>query len=389
MTTVIQTARRAMPLERVAVAGGRASDDKLYFAQVREDARIELAALHPAPTDRVVVVSSGGCTALSLLGAGAAEVHAVDVNRTQNHLVELKAAAVRLLERREAIAFLGGLPMSAVQRLACFVELRPALTYAARRYWREHLRDIKGGILDAGVSERFIGLVAWLIRHVVHRPALVRRMLSCETLDEQRALFHSDWNTRGWRALFAVLLNRWSMSRAYSPEFFVHVGRTNFAGHFLSLAKHALTEVPIADNYFIQKMFTGRYPVGREHGTPPYLSEDGVATIAAGEGTLRLADGSVTDYLRTLADRSVNAFALSNVCEWLDAAGVAELFREVERTAAPDARVVFRNFVGWTELPATGTRLLEDREAGRELIRRDRSGVQSRVELCRVAEDDR
>ena len=202
-------------------------------------------------------------------------------------------------------------------------------------------------------------------------------------------LFDKEWNTRGWRALFAALLNRWSMSRAYSPEFFLHVGRGNFAEHFLSLAKHALTEVPIADNYFIQKMFTGRYPVEREQGTPPYLAADGIATIAAGEGTLRLGDGSVTDYLRTLSDWSVNAFALSNVCEWLDAAAIEDLFREVERTAAPGARVVFRNFVGWTELPAGCTRLVEDREAGHELIRRDRSGVQSRVVLCRVAEDDR
>ena len=36
-------------------------------------------------------VSSGGCTALSLLAAGAGRVHAVDLNTTQNHVVELKA----------------------------------------------------------------------------------------------------------------------------------------------------------------------------------------------------------------------------------------------------------------------------------------------------------
>ena len=51
-------------VKRVALAD--AMRDRLYFAQVREDARAELAALRPTIADRVVVVSSGGCTALAL-----------------------------------------------------------------------------------------------------------------------------------------------------------------------------------------------------------------------------------------------------------------------------------------------------------------------------------
>jgi S-adenosylmethionine:diacylglycerol 3-amino-3-carboxypropyl transferase len=387
MTTLLQSARRAAPLERITVGG--AIDDRLYFAHVRDDPRVELAALAPASTDRVVIVSSGGCTALSLLGAGAAEVHAVDINRTQNHLVELKAAAARTFERREAIAFLGGLPMAEGERLARFADLRTLLTQSARRYWRRHPRDVARGVLDAGVSERFIHVIAQVIRYVIHRPSLVQRMLACQSLREQRVLFETQWDTRAWRVFFALLLNRWTMSRVYRREFFQYVGRRNFAELFRELAKHVLTEVPIADNYYIHKMFTGSYPVEREDGTPPYLGEDGFAAIAAGDGRLRLVDGNVTQYLRTLDDGSVDAFALSNVCEWLDTAGVETLFKQVERTAAPGARVVFRNFVGWTEVPSSSTRIVEDRDAGDALIRTDRSGVQSRVVLCRVLEDAR
>jgi S-adenosylmethionine-diacylglycerol 3-amino-3-carboxypropyl transferase len=236
------------------------------------------------------------------------------------------------------------------------------------------------------VSERFIRLVCWVVKHVVHAPDRVERLLACRTLAEQQDLFAREWNTRGWRWLFAVLLNRWSMSRAYDPRFFAKVGRKNFAGHFLELANHALTEVPIADNYFLQQMFTGRYPVERPEGVPPYLGAPGYTGINAGAGSLLLVDGSVTDHLRTLPDRSVNAFALSNVCEWLNEAEIAELFREVDRVAAPGARVVFRNFVGWTELPPYSARLEPDRELGDALIRGDRSVVQARVVVCRVSD---
>ena len=57
---------------RIALSG--AVHDRLFFAQVREDPCVELTALRPGPDDEVVVVSSGGCTALSLLAAGAGRV---------------------------------------------------------------------------------------------------------------------------------------------------------------------------------------------------------------------------------------------------------------------------------------------------------------------------
>jgi S-adenosylmethionine-diacylglycerol 3-amino-3-carboxypropyl transferase len=374
--------RRGLRAERVTLASAR--DDRLFFAQVREDPRVELAALDVQPTDRVVVVSSGGCTALSLLGAGARAVHAIDVNRAQNHLVELKVAAICRLPRDVAIAFLGGSKMHRRRRVTLYRALRPWLTIAARLFWDERMASIAKGVLNAGVSERFIRAVCWMVRHLVQTPERVERMLACRTLEEQQRLFASEWDNRRWRWLFALLLNRWSMSRAYDPRFFANAMATSFADNFRQLANRALTEIPIADNYFLHHMLSGRYPTEHADGVPPYLGEEGFAVIADGAGDLLLVDGSVTDHLRTLPDGSVNAFALSNICEWLSETEIADLFREVERVAAPGARVVFRNFVGWTELPRDRARLEEDRELGLALIRGDRSGVQPRVVVCRV-----
>ena len=84
-----------MSIRRITRPEGR--DDRLLFAQVREDPTIEMAALQVQPGDRVVVVSSGGCTALSLLAEGPAEVVAIDLCKAQNHLVELKSLAVARL----------------------------------------------------------------------------------------------------------------------------------------------------------------------------------------------------------------------------------------------------------------------------------------------------
>ncbi|MGH9222260.1 MAG: DUF3419 family protein, partial [Acidimicrobiales bacterium] len=181
-----------------SVAGG----GKLYFAQVREDPLLELAALRPGPDDTVVVVGSAGCTALSLLAAGAGEVVAVDLNPVQNHLVELKQAAVAGLPRAKAIAFLGG--TESRNRHHQYRSLRPALSPEARSWFDGKPRVIAGGVLTAGASERFIGLVMAVVRRTIHPPSRIRRLLAWRDLDEQRRFFADEWDTRRWRALFSL-----------------------------------------------------------------------------------------------------------------------------------------------------------------------------------------
>jgi len=361
-------------LRRLRLDDAMADGGTLYFAQVREDPLLELAALRPGPDETVVVVSSGGCTALSLLAAGAGEVVAVDLSPVQNHLVELKQAAVTGLPQPAAVAFLLG-----ADAARQYDQVRDRLSPAARAYWDGHRRAIGKGVLNAGRSERFIGLVMGVVRRAIHPPSRIRRLFACRNLDEQRSFFAEEWDNRRWCAQFTVLLNRAVFRKAYDPSFFAHAEQASFAGHFRRTAAHTLTEIPVATNYFLHHMLTGRYPVGMAGGLPPYLVEPPPT------GRLTLVDGSVTTYLRTRAEGSVHAFALSNIAEWLDPAGLDALFAEVVRTAAPGARLVFRNFVGWTEVPPRWRgAVTEDRQAGEALIRSDRSGVQRRIAVCEV-----
>jgi S-adenosylmethionine-diacylglycerol 3-amino-3-carboxypropyl transferase len=197
-------------------------------------------------------------------------------------------------------------------------------------------------------------------------------------------LFEREWSTRRWRALFALLCNRLVLRNTYPPQFFALVENPSFALHFRTLAEHAITELPVSSNYFLHEMLTGEYPVGQPDGVPPYLSDTGASRVAAARDRLELVDGAMTAYLRTRPPRSVHAFALSNICEWMTPPEIDALFHEVLRTAAPGARLVYRNFVGWTELPAWCDRIVPDEATSERLSRADRSVVQRRVVACRV-----
>lgn len=362
-------------LERIEVGG--AADDRLFFAQVREDPRLELEAFAGHLDGPIAVVGSAGCTALSLLAArdaaaAAGEVIAVDCNRTQNHLTELKAAA---LAHAEPTALLGAAPMPPAARLVAYQDIRHDLTAQARRYWDSNPRLLARGVLHAGVTERLMRLITAAVR-LAHPRRRTRRLLALETAAAQLDFYRHEWDNLRWRLIFAVLCHRLVLRRTYDERFFEHVENPSYAKHFRQVAERTLTELPVADNYFLHHILTGRYPAG---SCPPYLAgpvkPDGFTIV----------DGTFTEFLRTRPAGSIAGFALSNICEWLSPAQIDELFTEIVRTARPGARLVFRNFVGWTEVPQRfRDTVREDRARGESLMRLDRSLCQRRFAVCEI-----
>lgn len=358
-----------------------AADDALHFAQVREDPELEIRALAVGPEETAVVVGSGGCTVLSLLAAGAGNVVAVDVNPAQNHVLELKLAAATRLGRGRAVRFLGGWAMAGTARLAGYRRIRDGLTPPARRYWDARPRAIARGVLEAGTTERYLRASASLLR-LVHPRRRIEQLLACASVEEQRALYEREWNNRRWRALFALVGGKAALQRVYRPDFFRHAGEARYASHFRDRVEHTLTRIPVARNYFLHQLLTGLYPAD-PGALPRYLAEQ--CRLEGAAERLRIVDGGFAACLGTLPDASVDAFALSNICEWMPPAEVDALFAAIHRTARPGARVVLRNFVGWTEVPDRWrARIREDRAAGEELMEGDRSLFQRRIAPCVV-----
>jgi S-adenosylmethionine-diacylglycerol 3-amino-3-carboxypropyl transferase len=369
-------------VRRVSLPDAR--PDRLFFAQVREDPELEIAFLRPHAAGRYVVVTSGGCTVLSLLASGAGRVVAVDVNRSQNDLLELKLQAIRCLPADAVVPFLGAAPFRGDRR-DVYLGLRGALTPAARAYWDENGGAIRDGVLNAGVTERFVRLFVRLLRWGVLGRRTLRDLLRQTTLEGQEAFYRDRWDTRRWRLLVRLLLSRSSLGRTYDPAFFSQVGRVDFATNFRARIEHTLTSLPIAENYFLHQMLTGVYPSGVDRGLPPYLSPAGIERIRGGAWELDIVDGGYVGHLRASSPGAFDGYVASNICEWLEEPEIEELFAHVVRTASPGARLCFRNFVGWTEVPERWrTHVREDRGLGSALMRTDRSVVQRRFAPCRV-----
>ena len=110
-----------------------ASNLPLGFAQVREDALIDVdivSRLPPGP--RVMLVASGGCTAASLAGLEPSLLHLVDPNPAQMALSQLKLQLLTSANLEERLALLGHIPMESEKRKQ---ELEKRLAKSGLRVW--------------------------------------------------------------------------------------------------------------------------------------------------------------------------------------------------------------------------------------------------------------
>lgn len=353
----------------------------LFFAQVREDPELEIAGLSAYSGGRVVVVGSGGCTALSLLARGAQDVVVVDPNAAQLDLVELKNAAVRNLSLSDAAVAIGATPDPDLRRIELYEQLREHLSLEARRYWDRRQTVVVKGVLGAGRTEAAMRHAMRVFRVLVHDSETVDRMLTAPGLQEQTEFYSQVWNSRRWRAMFRVLFNRMTMNKTYDPVFFAQLGQVDFAGHFRATVERALTRLPVRDNYFLHYLHAGHY---RDHPSalPPYLVEKPDPS-----SRLTFVHGTVEEYLATQSHGSISGFALSNICEWLDDSGIDSMFEAMSRTANPEgAGLCFRNFLGHNEIPDRWReRFVADAGRSAELFATDRSLVQRSFTVADIA----
>src|SRR5688572_9655167 len=105
---------------------------EIYFAQSREDSRVEREIMQRKNPSKVAVIGSGGCTAFSILSDVVENVSCIDLNPAQCALVELKKAGIRTFERTEFLAFIG--ETDSENRLEQYQQLRKELPQYALEF---------------------------------------------------------------------------------------------------------------------------------------------------------------------------------------------------------------------------------------------------------------
>lgn len=319
----------------------------IYFAQIREDAEVERALVAKRASRRLAVVASGGCTAFSLLDDAVESVHAIDANPAQAALVELKKAAIAALDRDAYLAFLG--ERDAADRVATYAAIADALPSYARTHWDARSSLVAAGVNRAGVTERFYAFLGENLRRSVLDEAAWEELFACEGLEAQREFHREHCQTEAFRMALRVLLSRTTHLAFYPAFMFAQAKEHHFGDFFGERFETELVSRPVRNNYFLSQVLFGRYLYGVPGGTPHYLSEAGYASAKRNLHKLTVVAEPLEVCLPRL--RSVDAFFLSNVFDWADAAARERIVEAAHACHAPSALFVYRNMLASPPMP--------------------------------------
>jgi S-adenosylmethionine-diacylglycerol 3-amino-3-carboxypropyl transferase len=345
----------------------RASFDLIRYANCWEDADVLCAALRPGPGRRILSIASGGDNSLALAAEGA-EVVAADLSPAQIALVELKMAAVRRLERQEALAFLGIRPSD--ERLRILADLADDLTPEARGYWQRHHDAVAAGVVHEGKFESYFSLFRTRFLPLIHRRRTVLSLLERRQEAERVEFYERTWNNLRWRLLFRVFFSRFVMGRlGRDPEFFRYV-EGSVAERILKRARYALTVLPTHDNPFLEYILTGNF-TGHQ---PRYLRPAPFAALKERLELVTLVVGPVDQAARDDSRGRFDGFNLSDIFEYLDEENGRRIYGEMLGAARPGARLAYWNMLVPRACPAVYSDRVEPlQDESRELFARDRA----------------
>ena len=360
----------------------------LVYAQIWEDPEVDMAALELGPRSRLVTIASGGCNVMSYLTADPMQVQAVDLNPAHVALLELKLTAARHLPHYEAFrAFFAEADTRENLRLyERFVE--PQLAPSVRHYWngrdlagRRRISLFRRNVYQHGLLGRTIQLGHLVCRMHGKRP---QRLLDARDLAEQRRLFEAE--------LAPVFESPLVRKLADLPAAYFGLGippaqfdalKADAGGKLATLMRSRVERLacdfPIHENWFAWQAFGRRYP-GQGQGLPPYLRPEHFAALRERVDRVDVQQITVTDFLRRQDAASVNGYVLLDAQDWMSRAQIEALWAQMNRTARPGARVIFRTAGEETPLPQmlaaeTLAPWHYDEDRSQELHARDRSAI--------------
>jgi S-adenosylmethionine-diacylglycerol 3-amino-3-carboxypropyl transferase len=337
----------------------------------------------------MIAIASGGCNVLSYLTADPSELIAVDLNGAHVALTRLKLAAVRHLPTYDAFYRFFGDADEKANVAAYHRFLRQVVDTETRRYWegrdmlaRRRITLFSRDLYHHGLLGYFIGAAHLIARLYGIDP---RDMVWTRTLDEQKSFFE-----RSLAPLFDKRIVRWATSKKLSlyglgipPAQYEALARAG-GGHMAAVLKQRLERLAcgfsLSENYFAWQAFGRGYGAGPAGPLPPYLRREHFETIRARAGRVRVVNASLTDALAEAAPQSLDAYLLLDAQDWMTDSQLNALWSGITRTAAPDARVVFRTAAEPSLLPGRVDEAILSRwnyESGlsRELTCRDRSAI--------------
>ncbi len=336
----------------------------IRYANCWEDADLLTEALDVREGQRVLSIASAGDNSFSLLVNAPELVLAVDINPVQLHLVELKKAAITVLEREDFLRFFGFLP--SVDRSRYLDAARAVMPADTARFWDQRRALVAGGLVDKGKFENYFRLFRTRVLPLVHGRGRIAELLREKSAEEQQKFYDARWNNWRWRLLFKLFFSRFVMGRfGRDPAFLKQVDVS--VGEFIyQRAASHLRSTACQRNEFLEFIKTGTFT----RHLPHYVRPENYERIRANIHRLVTFQGLAEDAFKEY--RGFHRFNLSNIFEYMPMDVFTSVTRNLVDHAEPGARLACWNLMVPRRMSAVDDRLMHLGDLSSSLTGRDK-----------------
>ena len=284
-------------------------DNKVQFAVVREDPMVEAELVRLTKASNVLLIASGGCTALTLQSLFPdLHITLVDFNPAQLERVREKISALRDVD-------------------------------AATRCRRFNIgtSDPSGFNQSGNFESLFRGLREFIF-DLVADEAEIRRLF--EEKGRLARVSEILFSSKYWSVAFDLYFSDSLLNAMFGPDATQHAEAGSYPRYFQTLFERGLTSAKAFDNYFLHHVFLGYY-LQRPASLPYYL------LAPATDYRFQMVAGTL-DQVPEL--QRFDLISLSNIMDWMPLTEIAALIGHLQNGMKPGASVLYRQLNNDTDL---------------------------------------
>jgi S-adenosylmethionine-diacylglycerol 3-amino-3-carboxypropyl transferase len=318
-------------------------NNRVQFAVVREDPAIEVSLLSAGPANaRVLLVGSGGCTALTLAQcAPLASITLLEPNENQIRLIQEKTRALRELRGadREAAFSIGSEDPKSLTSCGNFESLFRSL----RRFIHEFVAQREDwDLFFAGRAEP-------------------------NFLDDV-------FGAKYWPIAFDLFFSESVLVAMFTAEAIQHAPRNSYPPYFREVLERGLRREDSATNYFLHHIFLGSY-INQPGCLPEYLTNE------VTHANFRFEKAFAQD-VSSYANFDLMSF--SNIFDWMSDADVKAVAKRLQTEAPSGSWMVYRQLNNEKDYrPYFGSAFVFDEALAERLHGQDRSLFYSKIAIAR------
>lgn len=345
----------------------QASRLPLAFAQVREDPQLDLEIISQLPEHPVIVmIASGGETAIQVARHQPAQLHLVDMNPAQLAITRLKWSLAETCSVADARAVLGHDAMDPGDRGVRLAQFRQQLNLPSDTFGPPEQVAVWG----PDFSGRYERTFAELQRELAPIAEEIQQVLESPDESFNATAFFEPGSESGqiFDAAFERVMSLPNLVCQFGKDA-TQNPRRSFADHFAWRTRKCLSRPDRIRNPFLWQLLVGRFP-----SICPYdwlLPASKVRPFSALKPQLH--SGRMFDVLQTFAPASVDLVHLSNILDWLSPDQATETLRCAHRVLKPGGRLILRQLNSTLCIPDLDSRLTWDFSLGNRMAEQDRS----------------